>query len=200
MKKLYATLLIVFGLASGMTAAHAVAAETATKTIQKANERLRELLAKKETGIEAKVASELRGLFDIGDLTQRALVDHWAKMTVPQREAIVGTLRDIVEKNYLGQLKNNLEYEIGYVSEEPKGSDVIVKTVIKAKRQGRPIEIPVDYVLRQTKDGWRAYDVITDGVSILDNYRSQFNKIIAKEGVDGLIARMKKKLDKGSEK
>jgi phospholipid transport system substrate-binding protein len=54
----------------------------------------------------------------------------------------------------------------------------------------------VDYKLVAQGDEWRVYDVITEDVSILDNYRSQFNRIIAKEGVPGLIARMKAKIDK----
>ena len=120
-------------------------------------------------------------------------------MTPAQRTALVGTLRQIVEKNYIAQLKSNLSYEIVYSGEEPQGNDVVVKTVIKAERSGRPIEIPVDYVLHSEAGGWRAYDVITDEVSILKNYRSQFNRIIAKDGVDGLIKRMKAKLGKGDE-
>ena len=51
----------------------------------------------------------------------------------------------------------------------------------------------VDYVLRKEGDTWRAYDLVTDGVGLVENYRAQFNKIIAKEGVAGLLERMRKK-------
>src|SRR5262249_28768551 len=164
---------------------------SATNGTGKDNNRVRELLtasSKAEAGSEAerkaaaKITHELRDLFDIGDLAKRALADHWDKMTASQRTAIVDTLRQIVDRNYVGQPRSNLSYEVVYTGEEPQGQDVVVKTVIKAQRNNRPVEIPVDYVLRQEANGWRAYDVITDEVSILKNYRSQFNRIIAKEG------------------
>jgi phospholipid transport system substrate-binding protein len=168
-----------------------------TDTIRDANTTVRTLL--KQPGTDAKVTHELRDLFDIGDLAKRALVDHWKDMSEKQRNDLVETLRQVVEKNYVAQLRSNLDYEIVYVGEEPHGEDVVVKTVIKAQKKGRPVEIPVDYTLRADGDHWRAYDVITDEVSILDNYRSQFNRIIAKDGIDGLIRRMKTRLEKGDE-
>jgi phospholipid transport system substrate-binding protein len=167
---------------------------TGTEVIQKANTRLRELLTSKAPA--SKVTAELRGLFDIGDLTKRALVDHWDKLTPAQRSGMQDTMRAIVEKNYIKQLRSNLEYEIKYVGEEKQGDDLRVKTVIQAQRKGRPLEIPVEYLLRAEDNTWRAYDVITDEVSLVDNYRSQFNRIIGKEGIAGLQKRMKDKLEK----
>jgi len=188
------------------TPVFAQGAPSATDAIRAANSRVRELLsAKTDPGSDAdrraasKITAELRGLFDIGDLAKRALADHWDKMTPGQRTSLVDTLRLIVERNYIAQLRSNLSYEIDYTGEEPQGKDVLVKTVVKATRSGRPVEIPVDYVLRSEASGWRAYDVITDDVSILKNYRAQFNRIIGKEGVDGLIKRMKAKLDKNDD-
>ncbi len=197
MKLAYAalTLIVVGGL--GQTA---LARPTPTQTIQAANNTLRTLLKESGPGNEAKVTQSLRDLFDIGDLAKRALVDHWTAMTVQQQTDLVTTLRLVVEKNCCpAQLRSNLAYEIVYTGEEPKGEDVLVHTTIKAQQKGRPVEIPVDYLLRIEGEHWRAYDVITDDVSILDNYRSQFNKIIAKDGVDGLIRRMKSRLEKGDE-
>jgi phospholipid transport system substrate-binding protein len=178
----------------------------ATEAIRNANDRVRELLSTPVTpGSDAekknaaRITHELRDLFDIGDLAKRALVDHWQEMTAAQRTALVDTLRLIVERNYIAQLRSNLSYETVYQGEEKQGADVVVKTVIKAQRGGRPVEIPVEYQLRPEGTGWKAYDVITDDVSILKNYRSQFNRIIAKEGVDGLIRRMKAKLDQNAD-
>ena len=187
-----------------MGLAHAAAPSSASDAIRAANTRVRQLLAQADSGgadkkVASRMTTELRGLFDIGDLAKRALVDHWTKMTPAQRTELVDTLRDIVERNYISQLKSNLEYEIQYVGEEKQGTDVVVRTMIKAKRNGRPIEIPVDYVLHEEGGAWRAYDVITDEVSLLKNYRSQFNRIIAKEGATGLIRRMKERLDRNED-
>ncbi len=188
---LAATLLLTTGLASAQKS-------SATDAIRNANSRVRELLSTKgdTDKIAPRVTTELRGLFDIGDLARRALVDHWDKMTAAQRNELVETLRLIVERNYISQLRTNLTYEIAYTGEDASGDDKIVKTVIKAQRSGRPIEIPVDYVLHAEGGGWKAYDVVTDGVSLLKNYRSQFNRIISREGYDGLIKRMKSRLER----
>ncbi len=169
-----------------------------SEAIHTANTRLRELLAQK-TEPSTRVTAELRDLFDIADLAKRAIVDHWAQMAPAQRTSLIETLRLVVERNYVSQLRSNLRYEIVYRGEEPRGSDVLVKTVIRAERGGRPVEIPVDYLLHRDRDHWRAFDVITDDVSLVANYRSQFNRIIAKEGVDGLIKRMKAKLERNED-
>jgi phospholipid transport system substrate-binding protein len=63
-------------------------------------------------------------------------------------------------------------------------------------RRGRPFKIGIDYLLRKDGASWRTFDVITDGVGLVENYRAMFNKIIAKDGIDGLIAKMRAKLAK----
>src|SRR5215470_10806207 len=107
------------------------AKSSATEAIKTANTHLRELLAQKAEG--PKVTRELRDLFDIADLAKRALVDHWDEMKPPQRTQLVDTLRQVVERNYVSQLRSNLQYDIVYQGEEPQASDVLVKTVIKSE-------------------------------------------------------------------
>jgi phospholipid transport system substrate-binding protein len=201
MKRVFLAVLVLLSLTSSFVA-DAAPRKTATDAMKDANARLRTLLAKTppdqapSAEVAKQVTGELRDLFDIGLLTQRALVDQWDKMTPAQRTELVDTLRQIVEKNYLSQLRSNLDYKIDYGTEEKQGDEVLVHTIIRGKKNGRPTKIKVDYKLVAAGDQWRVYDVITEDVSILDNYRSQFNRIIAKEGVPGLIARMKAKLDK----
>jgi phospholipid transport system substrate-binding protein len=57
----------------------------------------------------------------------------------------------------------------------------------------------IDYVLHQSDSAWRVFDLVTDGVGLVQNYRSQFNKVIAKEGVAGLLERMRKKSLEGKQ-
>jgi phospholipid transport system substrate-binding protein len=196
-------LAVVCLVAAAMPAAAAKKDESASATVKRANERFQELLAKKvEAGSEdekklaAQVTKEMRELFDIRDLARRALVDHWDKMTRAQQDEIVSTFQSVIEKSYVKSLRANLQYQVEYGAETKSkdSKEVLVKTVIKAKKSGRDRSIAVDY--RMTHDGksWRVFDVLTDDVSMLANYRSQFNRIIAKEGIDGLLARMRKKL------
>ena len=204
MKRVLLSVLVLVSLVISGLVAHAAPKKSATDAMRDANTRLRALIAKQAPDqpptpeLAKQITGELRDLFDIGLLTQRALVDHWDKMAPAQREELVTTLREIVEKNYLSQLRSNLEYKIDYGTEEKQGDSVLVHTIIRGKKNGRPTKIKVDYKLVTVGDQWRVYDVITEDVSILDNYRSQFNRIIAKEGVPGLLSRMKAKLDKAA--
>ena len=172
-----------------------------TKVVRAANDTIAAQLKVKarpgspdEKKAAAKVTASVRDFLDIGLLTERALVDHWAKLTPAQRADFLATLRALIEDNYVKGLRANLDYKVVYNGEAPgDAGTIVVKTTIVAKKKGRPVKLAVDYVLQQQGGKWRAFDVKTDGVGLVANYRAQFNKIIAKEGFDGLLARMKKK-------
>ena len=172
-----------------------------TEVVRGANDTIAALLKQKaapgsaaEQKAAAKVTTSVRDFLDIGQLTQRALVDHWAKLTPAQRTDFLDTLRALIEDNYVKGLRANLEYQVAYLGEAPgDGGTIVVRTQITARKKGRPIKIAVDYVLLADGGKLRCFDVKTDGVGLVDNYRAQFNKIIAKDGFDGLLNRMKKK-------
>ncbi len=175
----------------------------ALSAIHKGNDRFRELLGKKvaagspeEQKLAAQLASDMHALFDVRDLAQRALVDHWPKLSRAQQEDFVDTLQKLVEKSYIKQLRTNLKYEVVYAGEEPspEGGSVLVKTVIKSEHNGRPLETKVDYLMHKDGASWRVFDVLTDEVGMIRNYRSQFNRIVAKNGLDGLMQKMHQKL------
>jgi phospholipid transport system substrate-binding protein len=198
------TLLALFALLFALVAvpAAAVAADgPGTKVVRGANDTIAKLLKQKakpgspeEKKAAEKVTESVRGFLDIDELAKRALVDHWAKLTEAQKTEFLALLRALIEDNYIKGLRANLDYQVAYTGEAP-GADktTVVNTEITAKKKGRPIKIKVDYVLVDVGGKLKAFDVKTDGVSLVDNYRAQFNKIIAKDGFEGLIAKMKKK-------
>ena len=172
-----------------------------TKAVRGANETIAAALQQKvepgsaeEKALAAKVTESVRGFLDVDELGKRALADHWEKLTDAQRTEYLTLLRGLIEDNYVKGLRANLDYEVVYKGETEQADKTrLVKTEVKTKRRGRPYTVKVDYVLRQEGKTWKAYDVATDGVGLVENYRAQFNKIIAKDGFDGLIAKMKKK-------
>jgi phospholipid transport system substrate-binding protein len=168
--------------------------------VRRANESVSALLKQKpepgsdaEKRLVAQISSELKSFLDVEELGQRALNDHWKGLNASQRKQFVGLLRELVEGNYLKAMRSNLSYEVRYLKEEEKDGARWVSTEVHVERNGRPETMSVDYVLRKEGDSWRAFDLITDGVGLVENYRAQFNKIIAKEGFSGLIERMRKK-------
>jgi phospholipid transport system substrate-binding protein len=171
-----------------------------TKVVRKANDTIAALLKKKaapgspeEQKLAAQVTTSVRDFLDIDALGQRALVDHWAKLTPAQQQEFMSLLRSLIEENYVKGLRANLDYQVVYSGESEKGGNVVVTTQIKTKRNNRPYTIGVDYVLISEAGKLRAFDVVTDGVGLVENYRAQFNKIIARDGFAGLIDRMRKK-------
>ncbi len=187
-----------------LAASAAASADTSgpgTKAVRKANETVSSLLRKKaapgspvEKRLAARVTAELRDFLDVEELGKRAMVDHWKTLPEAQRTEFSKLLRELIEANYVKGLRANLDYKVSYTGEKPQGDTVLVSTQVAAKRHGRPYKIDVDYLLRKEGGSWRTFDVITDGVGLVENYRAMFNKIIGKDGMDGLLRRMRKKL------
>jgi phospholipid transport system substrate-binding protein len=198
MKKLVTLLLLLFALP-----VFAGDAKTGpgTSAVKSANEKIAALLkekpaagSKEEKDLAGKVTTSVRDFLDIDELGKRAMAAQWSKLTPAQQTEFLTTLRSLIEDNYVRGLRANLEYSVDYTGEaaDPDGNTVAT-TQINTKRHGHPYKIEVDYVLKKDGDKLKAWDVKTDGVGLVENYKAQFEKIIGKEGFDGLIARMKKK-------
>lgn len=150
--------------------------------------------SKEEKDLAKQVTTSVRSFLDIDQLGKRAMVDQWPKLTKPQQEQFLTLLRELIEENYVRGLRANLEYTVVYTGESAdKDGNVVVSTKINTQRKGRAFSIAVDYVLVKEGDKLRAFDIKTDGVGLVENYRTTFNKIVDKDGFDGLIAKMKKK-------
>ena len=172
-----------------------------TQAVRAANDTIAGLLkqkaapgSKEEKDLAAKVTTSVRSFLDIDQLGKRAMVDNWGKLSKAQQDQFLALLRELIEDNYVRGLRANLDYQVDYTGESTDADgNVVVTTKINTKRRGRPYAIEVDYVLVKDGDKLRAWDVKTDGVGLVENYRTMFDKIIEKDGFDGLIAKMKKK-------
>lgn len=193
---------LLLALVLALPVASAGADGSATRAVRSASQTMSRLLrdevragSAEEKRRAQRVTTELRGFLDADELARRALADHWDGLSKTNRVEYSKLLRSLIEANYVKGLRAKLDYQVAYTGERAQGDRVLVTTEIKTKRKGRPLTIAIDYVLRREGRGWRAVDVITDGVGLVENYRAQFNRIIDKEGFDGLLARMRRKLD-----
>ena len=181
--------------------AAAAKAGAGIQMVRQANEKISGMLkqkpaagSKEEKDLAAKVTVSVRDLLDIDELGKRAMVDQWGKLSPDQQGEFLTTLRALIEDNYVRGLRANLEFSVDYTGESTdQDGNTVVTTQINTKRHNRPYKIEVDYVLRKQGDKLRAWDVKTDGVGLVENYRTQFNKIVEKDGFVGLISKMKKK-------
>jgi ABC-type transporter MlaC component len=191
------------GQATGQATQATQAAKTGpgTQAVRAANDTIAGLLkqkaapgSKEEKDLAAKVTTSVRSFLDIDQLGKRAMVDNWSKLSRAQQDQFLALLRALIEDNYVRGLRANLDYQVDYAAESTDADhNVVVTTKINTRRRGRPYAIAVDYVLVKDGDKLRAWDVKTDGVGLVENYRTMFDKIIDKDGFDGLIAKMKKK-------
>ncbi len=171
-----------------------------TKTVRKVNTALSATMKGKTSSKvqEGKLLREgrklLSGFLNIEELGQRALKDHWVKLGTAQRAEFLSLLRKLIETNYVKGLRSNLKYEVSYMGEENEGKHLLVQTVVVSKRKGRPLKIEIDYLLSKSEGKWRTFDIKTDGIGLVENYRAMFNKIIGKSGFEDLLKRMRKKL------
>ncbi len=200
MARITAPLIVSLALLFSSTTALAAKDGPGVRVVRSANQRIAGLLKQtapagsaKERKLAAKVTRSVRGFLDIEELGRRALVDHWSKLDAAKRAEFMKLLRTVIENNYIKGLRAKVTYDVIYVGERKDGATLVVSTQIKTKRNGRMRTIDIDYVLTRQGKRWRAFDIVTNEVGLVENYRAQFNRIIAKEGFDGLLKRVRKR-------
>jgi phospholipid transport system substrate-binding protein len=126
--------------------------------------------------------------FDFEEMSKRALARHWQARTPAEREEFVKLFADLLERAYVSKIENYGGEKIAYNGDTIEGDAALVKTKIITK-QGT--DVPVDYRMVRRNDRWLVYDVVIEGVSLINNYRTQFNKIIQTSSYQSLVDRMK---------
>ena len=139
--------------------------------------------------VEAKLAPH----FDFTHMTMLAMGRNWQKASPAQQAELTAQFKTLLVHTYAGALSKYRDEKIEYkpLAPNPSATDVTVKTQVVKSGGGAPV--PIDYSLAKTADGWKAYDIIVGGVSLVTNYRDEFNEQIRNGSVDGLIKTLKAK-------
>jgi phospholipid transport system substrate-binding protein len=198
-KNMLAVLLLAAAAALGATQA------TATAAVQASNDRVRAALDryfKAEGAAKDKARNEARAavgaLLDFDALAKATMGKHWSDLTPQQRKRYTDALRGAMEANYLSKMEQG-QVDVSKVRNEILGeSQEGDRTVVKTKVQAGKDTAAVDYAMVREPKGWRAVDVVTEGVSLVDTYKDQVNTLLPKKGVDGIISaleRAKKRIE-----
>jgi len=134
-----------------------------------------------------KIANEI---FDFGEIARRSLGRHWQGRTDAEHEEFVSLFADLLEKSYISKIDQYGGEKIVYTGEKIESDNSVVSTRLITKNG---TEVPIDYRLVKRGERWLVYDVSIEGVSLVSNYRTQFNKIIQTASYAELIRRMKSK-------
>lgn len=122
------------------------------------------------------------------EMAKASLDDQWNKLSAKQREQYQELFTGLFQDSYTRMVLNFLKQEtVEYKGESPEGKLVKVRTVIMRTNE----HIPVDYTLEQKGQRWFIRDVVIDGVSIVDNYRSTFGRVIKTQSFDTLLQKMR---------
>lgn len=195
MKRMHFVPAVMFSLGLTLAGAQFAHAGPATDEVKAKQTALYDLLAK--PGTEKKVAATFDEVLDYDSIAQGSLGSEWANRSDAEKAQFSELLKQLVRRSYERNLKKTLNYNIEYTAEAAKGSQIVVSTKAVSKTDKRADPVEIDYTLAQKDGKWRIQDIKTDGVSLVSSYRSQFTKIIKKDGFPVLIQKMKDKIAKG---
>jgi len=126
--------------------------------------------------------------FDFGEAAKRSLGKHWQALSEQEREEFTGLFADLLERGYIARIEEYSGEKIVYAGDIIDAGAATVKTKFTMKNG---TEIPVDYRMLRKGERWRVYDVSVEGLSLVGNYRGQFNKIIETSSYQDLVKKMK---------
>jgi phospholipid transport system substrate-binding protein len=131
--------------------------------------------------------------FDFREISQRSLARHWQARTPAERDEFILLFADLLERSYIGQIEQYSGSEkVQYLGDTIDGDQALVRTKIVTKAG---TEVPVDYRMHRVGDRWLVYDVSIEGISLVSNYRAQFDRIIRSSSYKMLAEKLKAKQD-----
>jgi phospholipid transport system substrate-binding protein len=130
--------------------------------------------------------------FDFTEMAKRALGANWRRRTPQEQEEFVRLFTDVLERAYAGIIESYTDEKIVYVSERIEGNyaDVVSK-IMTAKGE----EYSVNYKAHLVSNEWKVYDVVAENISLVNNYRSQFNRVISHSSYEDLVGRLRTKME-----
>jgi phospholipid transport system substrate-binding protein len=128
--------------------------------------------------------------FDFSEMARRALGAHWRRRTATEQQEFVQLFTELLERQYAGIIESYTDEKIVYVNERTDGAFAEVNSkIFTAKGQ----ELSINYKAQLIGQEWKVYDVIAEEISLVNNFRSQFNRVISSSSYDELVRRLREK-------
>jgi len=150
---------------------------------------------KKESGLRDRrtaIRQVANDIFDFTEITRRSLGRHWQGRTPQEQDEFVLLFAGLLEQSYVSKIEAYSGERIAFLGDAADGDLAVVRTRVVTK-QGT--EIPIDYRMRQASGRWLAYDVSIEGISLIGNYRTQFDRVIQKSSYQELVKALRAKQD-----
>ncbi|HZS68806.1 MAG TPA: ABC transporter substrate-binding protein [Burkholderiales bacterium] len=138
--------------------------------------------------IDAKVLPH----FNFSAMTALALGQSWNRATPEQKKRLTEEFRTLLVRTYASALAAYSEQKFDFRPLRAKPTDTDVTVQVRVLQAGAQ-PVPIDYSMEKTSSGWKVYDVMVGGVSLVANYRTEFNNVVRESGIDGLIKNLSTK-------
>jgi phospholipid transport system substrate-binding protein len=138
----------------------------------------------------AAVRTVAEPVFDWREMASRALAIHWQARTEVERAEFTRLFSDLIERAYVTKVERYTGEAVKFVGDRAEGSLAVVQTRLVPTKGP---EVPIDYRLIEKDGRWRVYDVVIEGVSMVANYRTQFDRVIRSSSYAELVKRLKDK-------
>jgi phospholipid transport system substrate-binding protein len=180
--------ILFFALAAA--SAVQIADQTPTEQVKATVDQVLRILREHPSSENEQLQRVIAQRFDFAEMSQRSLGSRWRKLTRAEQQEFVDVFTKLLKENYLGQIKAYQNQEVRFTGERRDSDFAVVETRI-VPQQGEPIAI--NYRLQLSGGEWKVYDVVIEDVSLVNNYRSQFSRVLARNSFSDLIRRMKDK-------
>jgi phospholipid transport system substrate-binding protein len=178
--------LFPFGTAAANFPAPDVLARTVTEEVLSLIRADKELQAGNPQRVYELIETKIAPHFNFTGMTQLAMGRNWREASAAQRKALTAEFRTLLVRTYTTAFTQYRNQTVEYrpLKLAPSDNDVLVRSLVK-QPSGPPVSI--DYRMEKTPEGWKVYNVLIEGISLIENYRNTFNTEVQKHGVDGLI-------------
>lgn len=199
-KNLFKTLLIVIGVAA-IFYATAVNGGVPTEQVRGTVDQVIAILADPSLKAESKQKERREQLrrvifarFDFAEMARRSLGPEWRRRTPVEQQEFINLFTDLLQDNYIGTIEAYSGDKVGYNRELQEKDNAEVQTTLTTKGEAA---YSINYRLRLVDKDWKVYDVVIENISVVNNYRSQFNRVISKSSYEELVRTMKEKMLSG---
>jgi phospholipid transport system substrate-binding protein len=172
---------------------HRTPSEAMRTTVSQALAVLQDQELKKPARTDERVA-RLRKIadscFDYGEMAKRSLGGQWNKLAEKDRQEFVGLFTEFLTATYVEKIHTYSDEEVKFLNERLEGDYAEVKSIMVGKKT----EVPLDYRLMKKDGDWKAYDVVVDGISLIQNYRGQFSKILRSSSYEHLVQTLRDRI------
>ena len=132
-----------------------------------------------------KIAAEV---FDVQETAQRALGPHWQQRTPQERQEFVQLFAELLEQTYISKIDLFGGEKLRFTDEKVDGDNAVVRAKVVTRQQ---TEVPVEARMLRKGDRWLVYDILIENISLVGNYRAQFDRIIRTSSYEDLVKRLR---------